>query len=159
MRRLIVVAACSAILTLAIAPSTRALETGRTQRTQTKDYVTPYPIIVPPFFEAGYGGVTFLPKAGERYIEVAIEDSSGQVPYVYVNQDPDGDGTSNTGAEGVVCGGKSERIQIEPKVTVTVIVQLSPVYTFVPPTSCPDGGPATTGTVTATFTKAPKPGF
>ncbi|MGH2749098.1 MAG: hypothetical protein ACRDKB_14415 [Actinomycetota bacterium] len=93
---------------------------------------------------AGLGGYAFPTSGQETFVQIAIEDLSGQSVWFFVGQDTDGDNQ----VEGeFYCGTElPEPLPIEGGVPVTVFVELG---TCVLP---PGVGMGTMGTITATFT-------
>lgn len=105
----------------------------------------------------GVPGLVGLPAAGgnaefptlstENYISVEVADDSGGAPFITFSQDSE---PNNTGWEifATACGKTDEPIQITPGLPIRVAVYTAPGREA--PTCT---GPATSGTITATFTR------
>lgn len=91
--------------------------------------------------EITVGCVQVMPEKGERFIHVQIADASGTATQGYVNQDSNGDGSSDV--DGLFCGSTEFPLKIVPKVPITI-------YVLAHLSDCPDSV-GTTGTMTATF--------
>lgn len=90
-------------------------------------------------------GVTFRPRATERFIEVTIDDATGTTVPGRVTQDADGDGENEV--EEKLCGATDRPVEIQPGVPVTVWMKTG---------TCNGGTAAGTwsqGTMTATFSR------
>lgn len=92
-------------------------------------------------------GVTFRPRATERFVAVTIEDASGTAVPARVTQDLDGDGKPEV--ESKFCGATDQPVEIEPGVPVTVWMEIG---TCDGPASG-SAGAWTQGTMTATFSR------
>ena len=90
--------------------------------------------------------VSFAPRRGERFVEVAIEDRSGMPTRAIVVQEKDTEMGPRRVLEKEICGQTKSPIRIRTNLDVTVAVQDGP---------CADGtnAAATTGTVKATFSR------
>ncbi|HEV2757065.1 MAG TPA: hypothetical protein VG318_14955 [Actinomycetota bacterium] len=93
------------------------------------------------------GAYEFGTIAGERFISVEVDDDSGGSPTLTFSQNTD---TSDDSWEifATACGKTEEPLPIEGGLPVRVSVYATP---GVGQTTCV--GPATSGTITATFTK------
>ena len=93
------------------------------------------------------GAYEFGTIAGENFISVEVDDDAGGTPTITFSQDTD---TSNTGWEifATACGATEEPLPIEGGLPVRVSVYATPGRGA---ETCT--GPATNGTITATFTK------
>lgn len=91
------------------------------------------------------GCVEFGTAQNEAFVSVESADSSGQPVFLRVGQD---DASGNFSGIASYCGESTEPIPISPGLPVQVFIY--PVGISPP---CP--GPATTGSVTATFTAVP----
>jgi len=118
----------------------------RRERSVTLDYDGTQQVgVVTPVVRAGYVWVAeYALPAGkkDRFLSIQTNDATGQPAYVtlsYSAEDPDGE---------EVCGTTEEPIKITPK---------SVIYVWIWHGMCPDGtpAPATTGTITATFSNLP----
>jgi len=94
--------------------------------------------------DKGVGGVV-LPGGAERFVSVTVEDDMGLPVAISVTQDTTGDGVPERTFD--ACGETNRPVSIQPNYDVVV-------YIFQAPCNLPDvSGLATSGTVTATFTR------
>ena len=91
----------------------------------------------------GVGCVRVTPRKGERFVYVEIADASGTATQGFVNQDWNGDGSSDI--DGLICGRTEEPIRVKPEVPIHI-------YVLAHLPDCPDSY-GTTGTVTTVFGK------
>ena len=119
-------------------------------RSPTRKVEGRYAVSTPGFFAfcplegaPGFGCVRITPQKGERFVHVEINDASGTPTQGFVNQDSNGDGSSDI--DGLICGRTEDPLKVVPEVPINIFVlaHLS---------DCPDSA-GTTGTVTATFGK------
>ena len=96
---------------------------------------------------AAGGAYEFATLSNENYIEVEIEDAAGGSPTFTMSQDTD-PSTPTYEIFGTWCGTTGEPVAISPGLTVRVSV-----YTMPGPEQPTCTGPATSGTITATFTQ------
>ena len=90
--------------------------------------------------------VTFTPRDGERFVQVAIEDRTGLPTRALVVQEKEARSGTYYVTEQEICGSSSAPIEIKSHLKVRVLVQDGP---------CEDDTPAaaTTGTVKVTFSR------
>ena len=94
--------------------------------------------------DKGVGGVV-LPGGSERFVSVVVEDDMGLPTNISITQDTTGDGVPEEAVD--ACGETTRPIPIKPHVDVVV-------YIFQEPCNLPTpSGLASSGTVTATFTR------
>lgn len=94
------------------------------------------------------GAVEFAAMSNENYISVEIADTGGGSPFVTMSQDSDPTNTTGWEIFATFCGATEEPVQITPGLPVRVSV-----YTTPGPDQPTCVGPATSGTITATFTR------
>ena len=118
-------------------------------RVRPREVVTRYVAPTPGFTalcvegRPGFGCVRVTPRKGERFVYVEIADASGTPTQGFVNQDWNGDGSSDT--DGLICGRTEEPIRVKPEVPIHI-------YVIAHLSDCPESY-GTTGTVTAVFGK------
>lgn len=130
----------------ALVPASGAAADSSSARTVEKAYyVTRVPGAPLQSLECGEtsprGCVKVVPKAGERFVNVTINDDAGMAVYGYVNQDVDGDGMSDI--DGPFCGKTDFPFRVKPKVPVRIFILTHYDH-------CP-GAVATKGTVSITL--------
>ena len=96
------------------------------------------------------GAVEFGVTADEAFIDVEITDDFGQPVIFTMSQDTEPGGTGSWEIFGTWCGTTEEPVAIAPAITVRVSI-----YTMPGPNQPTCFGPATSGTVKATFSNLP----
>ena len=94
------------------------------------------------------GAVEFATMSNENYISVEVADTGGGSPFVTMSQDSDPSNSTGWEIFATFCGSTAEPIAISPGLPVRVSV-----YTTPGPDQPTCVGPATSGTITATFAK------
>lgn len=94
------------------------------------------------------GAVEFVTMAHEGHMSVVVEDSAGGAPFITFSQDSDPSNSTGWEIFATACGETEEPLVIEPGLAVRVSV-----YTTPGPNEPTCIGPATSGAITATFTK------
>ena len=156
MRRMIVVLLTLGLLAGALAMPAEAgkkkkkkpKEPVKVERTAEAPYQCPCGIDgVVGFITGGgeFGGATLPTGAAEVFVKVEVADNGGQKVAGSVAQDLDGDGFTDTSAD--FCGSTETAVPIETGLEIAVYI-----YTL-GTAGCP--GPATGGTITATFSNLP----
>ena len=128
---------------------------GRGLRTESAEYLAPntgenFPVVGYMNFahcDLKIGCGRFEAAKGEGSVSVEITDASGQTVYGYVYQDRTGDGYSDTGDNGPVCGKTARPVPISPDFPIVVFVGAHSSGIG----RCDSVGLATTGTITVTF--------
>jgi hypothetical protein len=148
MKKLIVTSVVAALVAGALVTPAEAGKKKPKPRTIEGTYSNP---------AVGVPGVVGVPAAGgnaefatltsENYISVEVVDDSGGAPFITFSQDSN---TANPGWEifATACGKTDEPIQITPGLPIRVAVYAAPGREA--PTCT---GPATSGTIKATFTR------
>lgn len=93
------------------------------------------------------GAVEFPSLASENHISVDIADAAGGAPFVTMSQDSDPTNTTGWEIFATFCGATAEPVPITPGLPVRISV-----YTTPGPDQPTCVGPATNGTIKATFT-------
>ena len=96
------------------------------------------------------GAVEFGLTPKEAFIEVEVVDASGQPVMTTMSQDTTPDNTTGWEIFATICGKSEEPIPVEPGITVRVSV-----YTIPGPDYPTCAGPATSGTIKASFSNLP----
>jgi hypothetical protein len=146
MRRFVAVTAllCVAFASL-FATSALAGKSSKGRQVQTADYTGAGGALGESgtFYGQGtmFGGVSFMPRAGQRHVAISIVDGSG-LPVAARLTQAGPDGFPQTSVD--MCGRTDGPVKIAPNVAVVIGLMEGP---------CDDGTPAaaTQGTVTATF--------
>lgn len=94
------------------------------------------------------GAIEFGAMANEKYISIEIADTGGASPSFTMSQDSDPTNTTGWEIFYTGCGATEEPVQIAPGLPVRVSVYTTPSREV--PTCT---GPASSGTITATFTR------
>jgi hypothetical protein len=148
MRKIItLVVATGLVLGAFAAPSAQAAKKKPKARTATANYEGPAVGVLGAgvCFPGTLGCFGFGTAATEHNVEVVIEDSAGTPVYASVTQDLNGDNQADTSTG--ICGASDGPIPIEAGYEVTVFIWEGPG----PSPVC--AGAATSGTITAKFTK------
>lgn len=153
--RTVVGTVVGALLLAVAGPAAGAGGAGGAKRTESAEYIAPMTTVKPPVgsgvstcnFGLHMGCVIFEPAPGEAAVSVVITDATGLDVYGYVYQDRTGDGISDTGAQGPICGQTPRPVPISSKYPVMVFVHVGQSSTL----WCNAAG--TRGTMTATFIK------
>lgn len=137
LKKVLLLAGASVLIAALTTPATAG---ARDSRVETIEYAARNDDIPRPIYSdlgAGFADIT-LPAGPERFLSIAIEDSSGGAVAVEVLQ---GNRVAN------ICGKTESPLPIRPNMPVTLNLYSG---------RCPDGTPSvvTTGTLTATFEKS-----
>ena len=147
MRKLVVTSVIAALVAGALVVPAEAKKKKPKARVVSGTYENPA-VGVPGVigFPGAGGNVEFPVLTTENHISVVVEDDAGGAPFITFSQNTD---PSDDGYEifATACGETEEPIQITPGLNIRVAVYTTPGLGQ--PTCY---GPATSGTITATFT-------
>lgn len=126
MKKLCVLVATTVAVAASVAPA--EARRNHSPRVVEESYSEPMYWPVPAACAEHRGCVSFYPRSGQRAISISVSDDLGTEPYLYVYQDVDGDGKSDTPDRlAAVCGRTEAPVPIQPGIEVDVFINFENV--------------------------------